>query len=87
MRRRNVTGGIPQPVYFNAFRRMWLTHSAVVNNAYVRKWNMVKLLGNTYTKMSKLQEEHPSVDQNGAFLIVRGEAPARCIASLGSVRS
>ena len=61
-------------IYFGAFRRMRLTHSAVVSKAYVKKCTIVtytkqrRLLGKKDTKKSKLQAEYP-LDQtnNRAF--------------------
>ena len=49
-------------VYFSAFRRIRLTHSAVVRKAYVKRCNLNEITtppAKTDTKMSKLPAEHP----------------------------
>ena len=47
-------------VYFSAFLRIRLTHSAVVSKAYVKRCNLNEITtpAKTDTKMSKLPAEH-----------------------------
>ena len=79
-------------IYFSAFRWMRLSNSVVVSKAYVKKCREAKRSSDACSvkKTQKRANRKQSIrrtKKRRALLIVRGEASARCIACLGSLRS
>ena len=84
-------------VYFGAFRRMRLNHSAVVSKEHVEKWSVKRIndaSSEKLTKKSNLPAEHPSGQKSRvgpkkeeSSLDRPKRGAARCIACVGNLRS